>query len=248
MGSAIAKSLHKNNFSVLVSQHHNPRLRGIPWTRSNHEAAKKSDIIFIAVKPGIVQSVLQEIAPALRPSHILISITAGITLKKLQKWSGGHKKIVRVMPNLAAQVSESASLWKATNGFSTKEKKAVKNLLNTFGKSAEAKNENMISMAGAVTGCGPAYVAAFLETLADFIEKSGFPKETARMLAIETVDGTLDYLKETGADFGALAKAVQTKGGVTEAAFKVLKKHNWQKNLTKALFAAYKKTKQLAGK
>lgn len=246
MGSAIAKALIAKKIGrILVGNPEKPRI-AVKWTANNKDAAKNADFIFIAVKPAIVREILEEIKPILRPNQILISIAAGIPLAKLQKWSGGHKKIARVMPNLAAQVFEGISVWKASSGLNTAEKKLVAKLLCAFGKAIEVQNEKLIDVATAISGGGPAYTAAFLESMSDVAQKIGFSKEDARMLALQSVKGSIAYLEQTKTDFCALKKAVQTKGGTTEAGFKVLKKRKWQFALEKAFLAGYKKARTLS--
>lgn len=254
MGSAVAKAfLAKKNWVIWVGNPYRPRIKLtsrerklFKWTVDNITVVKEADIIVIAVKPDIVQIVLTEIQHVLRPSQLLISIAAGISLKNLFRFSKGHRKIARVMPNLPAQVFDAISVWKPLAGLSAPEKKRIRSLLNSFGKSIEVKDEKLIDMATAISGSGPAYVAAFLESMEAQACKIGFSKKEARLLALETVNGTLDYIKKTGVEFAQLKNAVQTKGGTTEAAFKILKKEKWQKVLKQAIFAAYCRARSLS--
>ena len=247
MGSAIAKALlAKDVGKVFVSNLKKPPFK-INWTTDNKTLAQNADIILIAVKPDAVKSVLNEIKPVLKNNTIIISIAAGIPLKKLTNWTKNHKKIVRVMPNLPAQVFEGMSVWKASSGVNKGEKQIVAQLLNSFGKSIEVKNEDLINIATAVSGGGPAYTAAFLESLADAAQKIGFSKTDARSLALQSAYGSILYMEKTGLDFAEVKDIVQTKGGTTEAGFKVLKKRNWQKTLEKALFAGYKRAREIIG-
>lgn len=246
MGSAIAKALiSKKVGKVFVSNPIKPHINA-KWTTNNCEAVKNAAIILLTVKPDTVQIVLKEIKPALKPNQILISIAAGIPLKKLAEWSQNHKKIVRAMPNLPAQIFSGMSVWKTSSSINKKEKQPVKNLLNSFGKEIEVKDEKLIDIATAVAGGGPAYTAAFLESMASVAEKIGFSKTDARLLSLQSVYGSVLYIEKTGLDFAEVKNAVQTKGGTTEAGFKVLKKHNWQKILEKALLAGYKRTQKLS--
>ncbi len=245
MGGAIAKALiSKKIGKIFVSNPEKPQINA-KWTTNNVDILKNTEIIFIAVKPNAVEAVLKEIKPVLKDHHILISIAAGIPLKKLQKWSGGYKKIVRVMPNLAAQIFESVSVWKSI-GLSGREKSMVAKLLNSFGLNIEVHDEDLINIATAIGGGGPAYTAAFLETMAAAAQKIGFKVEDARLLALQSVYGSVVYIQKTGIDFDKLKKAVQTKGGTTEAGFKILKKTGWQKILEKALLAGYKKAREIS--
>lgn len=246
MGSAIATALiSKISGKVCVSSPTKPNLK-VEWTVDNLSIVKKSDVIFLAVRPGVVESVLAEIKNSLNSNQIIISIAAGVPLSKLTKWAGGHKKIVRVMPNLPAQIFAGMSTWKASAGLGKAEKELVKNLLETFGEQIEVSNEKLIDIATAIAGGGPAYVAAFLESMYSTAKKIGFSDADARKLAIQSAKGGVAYLEKTNAEFSELKKAVQTKGGTTEAGFKVLKKGNWQKTLEKAFLAGYKRAQQLS--
>lgn len=244
MGSAIAKALIAKRYRVLVS---NPKKPGkkLKWTTDNCEVVKRTSAIFIAVRPSIVESVLKEIAPHLTKRHIIISIAAGIPLAKLKQWSKNHPKIARVMPNLPAQVCDGVSVWKTANGITKKEKTLLIRLLNSFSQPIEVRSEKLIDVATAISGSGPAYVAAFLESMTAVAEQNGFSKNDARNLALQTVDGALDYIEETGVGFSELKKSVQTKSGTTEAAFKVLRKKKWQRIFEEAMSAAYQRAQTL---
>ncbi len=246
MGSAIAKALlEKGVGKVSVSNLKKPPFK-INWTTDNKILAQNADIILIAVLPDAVKSVINEIKPVLKNNQIIISIAAGVPLKRLASWTKNHKKIVRVMPNLPAQVLEGISVWKASSGINKQEKQTVAQLLNSFGKSIEVKNEDLINIATAVSGGGPAYTAAFLESLADAAQKIGFSKTDARSLALQSAYGSILYMEKTGLDFAEVKNVVQTKGGTTSAGFKILKKKNWQKTLEKALFAGYKRAREIS--
>lgn len=254
MGSAIAKALLTKKNGVYASNPEKPHLiktlskneaKKFHWVIDNVTVVKKTAVIFVAVKPEVVQQVLNALRPFLRKNHIVISIAAGIPLKKLYMWSGHHQKIVRVMPNLPAQVFEGVSVWKA-QGLQRKEKKLIQHFLNSFGVSIEVQKENLIDVATALSGGAPAYVAAFLESMAKTAQQKGFSKESARTLAFQGLYGSAIYIKKAGIDFSDLKKAVQTKGGTTEAAFKMLTKKKWQGILESALIAGYKKTCELS--
>lgn len=210
MGSAIAKALiAKKIGTVKISTPHKPTFR-VSWTPNNSQAIKNADSIIIAVKPAVVMSVLQEISPHLNSNQIVISVAAGIPLKKLTRWTSGHKKIVRTLPNLPAQVFEGMTIWKATPSLTSSDKKIIQRLLNAFGKSIEVKNEDLIDAGCAVSGCGPAFCAAFLDTLSSFAKQSGFTADEAREMALQTLSGSIAYMQKTGVEFDALARADST--------------------------------------
>jgi pyrroline-5-carboxylate reductase len=245
MGTAIASAaLQKKLGTVFIGTPHKKSIHGARWTKDNIQVVNETKYLIIGVRPGMVEAVLREIKPALTQEHVLISIAAGVHLKKLSKWSGNHKKIVRSIPNLPAQVGKGVSVWMATNGLSKAEKQQVTKFFESFGISMEVKKEKLIDMA-VVSGCGPAYVAAFLESMSRFAQKAGFTGEQARQMAIATVLGSVVYMDNANIDFAELKQAVQTKGGVTEAAFKLLKKKKWQQIMEKSFDAACRRMSQL---
>jgi pyrroline-5-carboxylate reductase len=96
-----------------------------------------------------------------------------------------------------------------------------------------------------ISGVAPAYIAAFLESMARVGRKIGYSKKEAYSIALQGIIGSLLYIKETKPHLKELIKAVRTKGGVTEAGFKILKKKRWQEILEKALFAGYKRAQAI---
>ncbi|MEK7523957.1 MAG: pyrroline-5-carboxylate reductase [Patescibacteria group bacterium] len=256
MGSALAKAILANGIGeVMASQHHKPQLalkkseqKNFEWTGDNRQVVKKSDVVILGVKPNMIQVVLREVQNDIDPKQILISIAAATPLARLTLWSGGHKKIVRTMPNLAALVGESMTVWKTSPSFPKKEKAAVKKLLESFGKALEVQDEKLIDVISTVAGCGPAYVAAFLESMEKMLLQYKISSQDARTLAIQTIVGTADYFTATGTPFATLKNAVQTKGGTTKAAFKVLNKKKWQQIFEDAMAAAYTRTQEMMGK
>ncbi len=252
MGTAIAKSLLQSpDYTVYVSNPTTPRFslsaeqkKRFVFLRGNKEIALKSKIIILAVKPKIVESVLREIAPQLTSDHIVISIAAGVNMASIKRWARGHKKLVRVMPNLPAQVFAGVSVWKQL-GLNKAEKKIVSTILSQFGFQTEVNSEAKIDMATAVSGGGPAYVAAFLESSQRALQSAGYSKSDARNIALASVIGSAVYMQKTGMEFSEVKSAVQTKGGTTEAGFKILNQKKWQAVLEKAYAAGQKRAQEL---
>lgn len=251
MGSAIVKALlYKKWGHVWASKRSRPHIdlpanskKFFHWTIDNKEIVKAVDIIIISVRPFTVQDVLIEITPLLKRTQILISIAAGTHIAKLKKWSGGHKKIVRIMPNLPVQILQGMSVWKAAPGLNYKEKELVSKLINTFGISLKIDDEKLIDYP--ISGVAPAYTAAFLESMVRIGRKIGYSEKEAYLIALQGTLGSLLSIKEMKPNLGEFIKAVCTKGGVTEAGFKILKKKKWQATLEKALFAGYKRAQAI---
>lgn len=252
MGKAIIHALKQNGFKkILISD-----------GEKNIEVTKKAKIVILAVKPFVISKILQEISTFLRNDQFLISIAAGIPLKSMSEEVAlvppqrdpalgvirptSQPKIIRVMPNLPAQAGYGMSVWKSLKKLRAQEKKLVKKILGAFGEEVEVKNENLIDAATAVSGSGPAYVFAFLDALSRTAKRLGFSKETARRIALQTVLGGVKFAEKNTFNFEKLVKQVKTKGGTTEAAFKILEKNHWGKILEKAVIKAYKRARELS--
>lgn len=169
--------------------------------------------------------------------------------------------IVRVMPNLPAQIGFGMSVWKSAAKpaapLQPSQEKLVKSILRAFGEEIEVKTENLINAATALSGSGPAYVFAFLNALSKAANKLGFSQKDADRIALQTVIGASRFAQnilnelatrsseKTRFSFENLVSQVKTKGGTTEAAFKILEKKHWQKILEAAIQNAYKRAASL---
>lgn len=162
---------------------------GINAAESAQEVAQIADIIFAAVKPGIMIKVLSEITSSLNKDSLVVSIAAGITLDQLARALGHDRKIIRAMPNTPALVN--AGMTSVTpNALVTPEDTAdVLNIFRCFGE-AEVIAEPMIHPVVGVSGSSPAYVFMFIEAMADAAVLGGMPRAQAYKFAAQAVMGS----------------------------------------------------------
>lgn len=194
---------------------------GINAAESAQEVAQIADIIFAAVKPGIMIKVLSEITSSLNKDSLVVSIAAGITLDQLARALGHDRKIIRAMPNTPALVN--AGMTSVTpNALVTPEDTAdVLNIFRCFGE-AEVIAEPMIHPVVGVSGSSPAYVFMFIEAMADAAVLGGMPRAQAYKFAAQAVMGSAKMVLETGEHPGALKDMVCSPGGTTIEAVRVL--------------------------
>ena len=154
---------------------------GINAAESAQEVAQIADIIFAAVKPGIMIKVLSEITSSLNKDSLVVSIAAGVTLDQLARALGHDRKIIRAMPNTPALVN--AGMTSVTpNALVTPEDTAdVLNIFRCFGE-AEVIAEPMIHPVVGVSGSSPAYVFMFIEAMADAAVLGGIGSVTGAVL------------------------------------------------------------------
>ena len=217
---------------------------GINAAESAQEVAQIADIIFAAVKPGIMIKVLSEITSSLNKDSLVVSIAAGVTLDQLARALGHDRKIIRAMPNTPALVN--AGMTSVTpNALVTPEDTAdVLNIFRCFGE-AEVIAEPMIHPVVGVSGSSPAYVFMFIEAMADAAVLGGMPRAQAYKFAAQAVMGSAKMVLETGEHPGALKDMVCSPGGTTIQGVKKLEENGMRGAVMSAIAACVEKAKQL---
>jgi len=234
MGKAIARVLTKNNRSFKVF--------GVDIGDSK-KIIKNSKYVILAVKPQDSSKMIKEVRETgLDSKTILVSIMTGISIKTLRLLSG-HKKIIRMMPNLGLLVNSGIAVWKA-EGLSPREKKNAEKFLGMITENFEIKNEDTIDKVTAISGSGPAYFFLLAKSMMDSAVKLGFKKDEARKLVEKTFSAGAILAKKS--DYSELIKKVASKKGTTEVALKVFQKEKFEKTVEKAISAAYKRAKELS--
>ncbi len=209
-------------------------------TTDIQSAVEVSQLIIVAVKPQDFNNLAKEIE--LKKDQIVISIMAGVNIQTIKKKLKTNK-VVRAMPNILSHQGLGMTVWQAT-GLSDSEKQLARKIFKALGKEVEVRQEKKIDMATAVSGSGPAYVFNFAANLMTAAKSLGFSEAEAKLLVTQTIKGSSAMLE--GNDPVKLTKAVASKGGTTEAALEVLRKHKVDKVYTEAVKAAYKRAKELS--
>lgn len=195
---------------------------GITVTADNVELTEKCDVVFFAVKPQYYTDVINGIKDHVRENQLFISIGAGRTLDFLaQAFDNKPVKVVRVMPNTPAQVGEGMSAACPNQYVTEEEAELALKILRGFGK-AEIVPEDLFDIVTGVSGSGPAYVAMFIEAMADAGVVYGMQRSMAYEFAEQTVLGTAKMLIETGLHPGVLKDMVSSPAGTTIAAVRAL--------------------------
>ncbi|MFL0561800.1 pyrroline-5-carboxylate reductase [Kocuria rhizophila] len=184
---------------------------------ANRKAVAGANIVLLGVKPYAILDLAREVAPALDPSTVVVSVAAGVTLDALQKALPDGQPVVRCMPNTPSSLGRGALSVTPGEHTSAERLAQVKDVLATVGTVVEVP-EHLIRAVTGVSGSGPAYVFYLAEAMQQAGEKLGLDPETARVLAKETVSGAGELLAPDDADPAALRRAVTSPGGTTEQA------------------------------
>ncbi|MCL2474527.1 MAG: pyrroline-5-carboxylate reductase [Chloroflexi bacterium] len=217
---------------------------GIEATTTNLQAIDNADIIVLAVKPQSIEQVLPPLKGHIKNLALIVSICAGVPIKKIQNLSG-HQAIVRAMPNTPAQIGQSNTVWTSSSINNEQEMWAL-NVLKAIGISHFVGSEDNIDKATAISGSGPAYVFYFTECLVKAALELGFDEEMATTLAINTVAGAASYAQNSTLELSKLRENVTSKGGTTEAALKIFDEQGLESITIEAAKAAYRRARELS--
>jgi pyrroline-5-carboxylate reductase len=217
---------------------------GVAVVSDNAAAARGADILLLAVKPQLLPRVLRELAGAVRPETLVISIVAGASTKALAARLR-HRAIVRAMPNTPAQIGAGVSVWFATPEVTPAAKTQVEALLSALGSTLEVEDELQVAMATAVSGTGPTYAFLFSESLVEAAVHLGFPRHLARRLVLETLRGSIEFAIESGEHPAQLRDMVTSPGGTSAEALAALERGRFRTVIGDAVWAAFRRTLQL---
>ncbi len=217
---------------------------GVAEASSNREAASGARTVVLAVKPQDSAGVLQEIAPEMGAGRTLVSIVAGLSLASVRARLGKAPNIVRVMPNMGAQVGAAVSAYAADPGQGEFDRQEAVGLLEAIGAVVEV-DEGEIDLVTAVSGSGPAYYFLLTEALEKAAVERGMRPETAKLLAGGTLWGAAKVLRESGRGAGELREAVSSPGGTTLAALEVMEEAGFTELVSRAVEAARRRAGEL---
>lgn len=180
------------------------------------------DLIFLAVKPQVLDKVAPEYVRFAGGTTTFISVAAGITMARLADWLPGQTPLIRTMPNTPAAIGQGMLVSCANEVVKPEVKAVVDQLLAASGETAWIDDENLMDAVTAISGSGPAYVFHFIECLADAGEALGLPKDLALQLARQTVAGSGALARTADAAPSLLREQVTSPGGTTAAGLGVL--------------------------
>ncbi len=211
----------------------------------NVAAASEADIVLVGVKPVMVPDLLREIAPALRPGTVVVSLAAGVTIATFESIVGDAIPVVRSMPNTPAVVGKAVTGIAAGSTASEADLALVRRLFETCGAVIELP-EDRIDALSTISGSGPAYVFLLIEELTEAARGKGFSEADARLMAEQTFIGAAALLEATGDDPAELRRRVTSPKGTTERAIAVLQGANLAGLFAEATDAALARARELA--
>lgn len=216
-------------------------------TQDNVAAVRDSDIVVLSVKPQFVGEIFEDLGQdVVQPNAMVLSIVAGTTIDRIAKGLN-HQAVVRVMPNMPAQVGMGMSVWTATSAISEAQRQQAKTILAALGEELYVNHEDYLDMATALSGTGPTYVFLVMEALIDAGVHMGFSRHVAEQLVLQTMGGSVEFARASRLHPAELRNMVTSPGGTSAEALYQLEKGGLRTVISKAVWAAYQKSKYLGG-
>ncbi len=216
----------------------------VTTTAENKDVVENSDIIIFAVKPQNLKEVVDSCVSVCNNKKLLISILAGITTEELERLFPAGSRIVRAMPNTPALVGAGTTVLAGGKHATEIDLQLALEIFRGLG-SVSILPEKMLNAVTGLSGSGPAFVALFIEALADGGVMAGLPRKIAMKLAIDTVEGTAKLLRETGMHPAELKDKVTSPAGTTIYGMLPLEKNGVRGTIVETVLAATKRAEEM---
>ncbi|HXH73042.1 MAG TPA: pyrroline-5-carboxylate reductase [Mariprofundaceae bacterium] len=216
---------------------------GVHACTSNADALSHADITVLAVKPQQMQQAVNNLGMRVKSDATVVSIAAGLTTEKLQKFLGSHVNLVRAMPNTPALVGAGVSVL--FSDAAEVHRQRAEYVLAASGAVYWVTAEKQLHAVTALSGSGPAYFFLLTEVMQAAGESLGLPQELAEHLAEQTALGAGRMLVESGRTAQQLRQQVTSPGGTTQAALDVMYEKGLPDAVRKAIAAASKRSVEL---
>jgi len=213
---------------------------GVKLMADNRKAVRNSTCVIIAVKPYNFTSVLEELKDSLDPAHhILISVTAGVSINKIKAITGSKLPVFRAMPNISARVGKSVTCISHDNT-TTGQEEIVKSVFDAIGTTMTI-DEDLMESATILGACGIAYVLRFIRAMIQGGIQIGFDAATASTIVNQTVKGAAELLIEGHQHPEFEIDKVTTPKGCTIVGLNEMEHNGFSSSLIKGLVASFDK-------
>lgn len=217
---------------------------GIRVGQNNQDAADCSQILIISVEPQDLDEVLADIHSSLQDDCLIVSVAAGYPIARVAAQLNRERQIVRAMPNTPSSVLAGVTALTFGANVSDLHRNVARVIFEAVGK-VVVVDETLMDAVTGLSGSGPAYIYVMIEALADGGVRMGLPRQTAEILAAQTVLGSARMLLESGEPPGRLKDRVTSPAGTTIAGIEQLEARQFRATLISAVEAATNRSREL---
>lgn len=213
----------------------NTQLMGIQPCKTAQETAENADVVILAVKPYMIQEVVEPIKEILQ-KKIVISVAAGYPFEKYEGILLPNTHHLSTIPNTPVSVGEGIIICENKHSLSTQECEMVNELFSKIAL-VQYVDSKQLSIGGTISGCGPAFASMFLEALGDAGVLHGLSRDAAYKLAAQMMTGTGKLYLESGVHPGEMKDSVCSPGGTTIRGVAALEKNGLRSAIIEAVSA-----------
>jgi pyrroline-5-carboxylate reductase len=217
---------------------------GIETSVDNAALVRWANLLVLSVKPQVMDRVLDQVGAAVNPDTLVVSIAAGVPIRAIESRLHSGVRVVRAMPNTAAIVLAGATGIAPGAHATEDDVQTAKALFDAVGRTV-VLDESLIDAVTGLSGSGPAYIMLMIEALADGGVKVGLHRDTALLLAAQTVYGSAKLQLETGEHPGRLKDMVTSPGGTAIAGLHTLESGGMRRTLIDAVESATRRAAEL---
>jgi pyrroline-5-carboxylate reductase len=208
------------------------------------EGVRDADLVVLTVKPQDTAAVCAQLRSIISEETLVVSMMAGVSCASLGELLG-HKAIVRAMPNLGAVVGQSATVYYVPSSCSETQRTCVERILRACGQAYQVDSEDLLDVATAVAGSGPAYLCWLGEQIEQVAVSEGFSEADAHAIVLQTFKGAVAYLEHGHEKFSDMRSRVTSPNGTTAAALRILSESNSGDSMRAAIRAALERSREL---
>jgi pyrroline-5-carboxylate reductase len=220
---------------------------GVGVATTNQELAAWASVLIVAVKPQSIPGVLNDCAPTLNPDALVISVAAGVRAATLAAGLPLGTRLVRAMPNTPALVRAGVTALSPSPTATPADMELARSLFEAVGRTVVVDETHMDAVTG-LSGSGPAYVMVVIEALADGGVRVGLSRETALLLATQTVLGSAQLLLDSGDHPAQWKDRVTSPGGTTSAGLAAIEAGRLRHTIALAVERATQRARELGSK
>jgi pyrroline-5-carboxylate reductase len=234
----VCTDVRKERLEELAKKH------GVRTSPSNADSARWADVIVLSTKPQVFDRLLPDVAKGVREGSLVISIAAGVPIAAIEARLPSGTRVVRTMPNTPCLVDAGATAIAAGTHASEADVALARRIFDAIGVTV-ALDESLLDAVTGLSGSGPAYMFLIIEALADAGVKVGLHRDSAQLLAAQTVLGSAKLLLETGEHPGRLKDQVTSPGGTAIAGLHTLEAGGMRTTLINAVETATARSREL---
>ena len=201
-------------------------------------------VAVLAVKPQTLRDVAGGHAGSLVDA-LVVSVAAGIRLADLSRWLGGHRRVVRAMPNTPALVGAGMTGLAASPGLAAADRASAQALFDAVGSTLWVDDDSGIDLVTAISGSGPAYMMLMVEALTAAGVAEGLDATRAQLLALDTMSGAVALMRSSTEAPATLRARVTSPGGTTERGIAALQGGGFETLIAAAVAAARARAAEL---